>query len=47
MIIARKQEEFEERLKFKNQFKNLDEDDVEFLVSKILQGEKSTGLISA
>ena len=30
--IARKQEEFEEKLKFKNQFKPLDEDDVEYLV---------------
>lgn len=31
--IAKKQEEFEEKLKFKNQFKPLDEDDVEYLVS--------------
>ncbi|KAF8459075.1 N-terminal domain of NEFA-interacting nuclear protein NIP30-domain-containing protein [Terfezia claveryi] len=30
---ARKQEEFEEKLKFKNQFKPLDEDDVEYLDS--------------
>jgi predicted DNA-binding transcriptional regulator YafY len=29
---ARKQEEFEEKLKFKNQFRPLDEGDVEFLV---------------
>ena len=29
---AKKQEEFEEKLKFKNQFKTLDEDDVDYLV---------------
>lgn len=32
MDAAKKQEEFEEKLKFKNQFKPLDEDDVEYLV---------------
>lgn len=31
-LVAKKQEEFEEKLKFKNQFKPLDEDDVEYLV---------------
>ncbi|KAI5839908.1 N-terminal domain of NEFA-interacting nuclear protein NIP30-domain-containing protein [Morchella snyderi] len=36
---AKKQEEFEEKLKFKNQFKPLDEDDVEYLDS-ILCGER-------
>jgi hypothetical protein len=30
--LAKKQEEFEEKLKFKNQFKTLDEDDVDYLV---------------
>lgn len=36
---ARKQEEFEEKLKFKNQFRALDEDDVEYLDS-VLDGQK-------
>lgn len=34
----KKQEEFEEKLKFKNQFKPLDEDDVEYLVGSIFWG---------
>ncbi|PUU75365.1 N-terminal domain of NEFA-interacting nuclear protein NIP30-domain-containing protein [Tuber borchii] len=37
---AKKQEEFEEKLKFKNQFKTLDEDDVDYLDS-ILKTEKA------
>ncbi|PWW75712.1 hypothetical protein C7212DRAFT_320793 [Tuber magnatum] len=37
---AKKQEEFEEKLKFKNQFKTLDEDDVDYLAS-ILKTEKA------
>ncbi|KAF8542710.1 N-terminal domain of NEFA-interacting nuclear protein NIP30-domain-containing protein [Trichophaea hybrida] len=36
---ARKQEEFEEKLKFKNQFRALDEEDVEFLDS-VLDGQR-------
>ena len=36
---ARKQEEFEEKLKFKNQFRALDEGDVEFLDS-VLDGQR-------
>jgi len=38
---AKKQEEFEEKLKFKNQFKTLDEDDVDYLV-----GPPSCGSLS-
>lgn len=33
--VVKKQEEFEEKLKFKNQFKPLDEDDVEYLVGSV------------
>lgn len=33
--VVKKQEEFEEKLKFKNQFKPLDEDDVEYLVGAV------------
>jgi len=36
---TRKQEEFAEKLKFKNQFRMLDEDDVEFLDS-VMEGQK-------
>ncbi|CUS13896.1 unnamed protein product [Tuber aestivum] len=39
-LVAKKQEEFEEKLKFKNQFKTLDEDDVDYLDS-ILKTEKA------
>ncbi|KAF8474829.1 N-terminal domain of NEFA-interacting nuclear protein NIP30-domain-containing protein [Kalaharituber pfeilii] len=41
---ARKQEEFEEKLKFKHQFKQLDEDDVEFLDS-IMSEQARTELL--
>ncbi|RPB28357.1 hypothetical protein L211DRAFT_778430 [Terfezia boudieri ATCC MYA-4762] len=42
---ARKQEEFEEKLKFKNQFKPLDEDDVEYLDSIMSEQTRTEQLL--
>lgn len=45
--VVKKQEEFEEKLKFKNQFKPLDEDDVEYLVGAVCySGAAGWGLSS-